>query len=163
MDRSNTIERIGSNIVRIAAVSQRKYLTKTHSAGTPKFGVGCLPKTRDNRGMESKAADKPVPLQITAMWSDERLILRETQRAVTPFGGIAVSFPGQNRLRGSSSAAHASSLPSPNHIDPTFTFTAFLVSISPGSLATRTPYEREESPSVPRGAFSPERMAVTTA
>jgi len=40
--------------------------------------------------MESSATDKPVPREIAALWSDERLILRETQRAVTPFGGIAV-------------------------------------------------------------------------
>ena len=40
--------------------------------------------------MESNATDKPVPREIIALLSDERLILRETQRAVTPFGGIAV-------------------------------------------------------------------------
>jgi hypothetical protein len=40
--------------------------------------------------MESDATDKPVPREITALLSNERLILRETQRAVTPFGGIAV-------------------------------------------------------------------------
>lgn len=50
-----------------------------------------------NREMESNATDKPVPREITALLSDERLILRETQRAVTPFGGIAVfiSFLGK--------------------------------------------------------------------
>src|SRR6266566_3368473 len=59
--------------------------------------------------MESNATDKPVPREITALLSDERLILRETQRAVTPFGGIAVfvSFSEQDRLRGSGSAAYA--------------------------------------------------------
>lgn len=41
--------------------------------------------------MKSIARDKPVPREITALLlQDERLILRETQRAVTPFGGIAV-------------------------------------------------------------------------
>src|ERR1700681_3691165 len=40
--------------------------------------------------MESSATDKPVQREIAALWSDERLILRETQSAVTPFGGIAV-------------------------------------------------------------------------
>ena len=47
--------------------------------------------------MESNAADKPVPREINALLSDGRLILRETQRAVTPFGGIAVfiSFLGK--------------------------------------------------------------------
>src|SRR5215813_11865607 len=33
--------------------------------------------------MESNATDKPVPREITALLSDERLILRETQRAAT--------------------------------------------------------------------------------
>src|SRR5215813_6607239 len=42
--------------------------------------------------MEPEAADNAVPREITALLSDERLILRETQRAVTPFGGVAVSF-----------------------------------------------------------------------
>src|SRR5260370_20843860 len=47
--------------------------------------------------MESSATDKTVPREITALLSDERLILRETQRAVTPFGGVAVfiSFLGK--------------------------------------------------------------------
>ena len=40
--------------------------------------------------MESDATDKPVPREVEALLSDERLILRETQRAVTPFGGVAV-------------------------------------------------------------------------
>src|SRR5450759_391802 len=40
--------------------------------------------------MESNGTDKPAPRQSAALLSDERLILRETQRAVTPFGGIAV-------------------------------------------------------------------------
>ena len=40
--------------------------------------------------METNATDKPVAREITVLLSDERLILRETQRAVTPFGGIAV-------------------------------------------------------------------------
>ena len=40
--------------------------------------------------MEANAADKPVPREIGALLSNERLILRQTQRAVTPFGGLAV-------------------------------------------------------------------------
>ena len=62
--------------------------------------------------MESGAADKPVPREIDALLSDERLILRETQRAVTPFWrdrGFHF-LPGQDRLCGSGSAAHADSL-----------------------------------------------------
>jgi hypothetical protein len=62
--------------------------------------------------MQSNAADKPVPREISALISDERLILRETQRAVTPFGGIAVfiSFLGKDRLCGNGSEAHANPL-----------------------------------------------------
>ena len=62
--------------------------------------------------MESNATDKPVPREINALLSDERLILRETQRAVTPFGGIAVfiSFSRKDRLREGDSAAHADRL-----------------------------------------------------
>jgi hypothetical protein len=40
--------------------------------------------------MEANAADKPVPREIGALLSGERLILRQTERAVTPFGGLAV-------------------------------------------------------------------------
>ncbi len=47
--------------------------------------------------MESDIPDKPVPREIRALLSDERLIVRETQRAVPPFGGVAVflSFLGK--------------------------------------------------------------------
>jgi hypothetical protein len=46
--------------------------------------------------MESSGTDKPVPREINALWG-EWLILRETLRAVTPFGGVAVfiSFLGK--------------------------------------------------------------------
>src|SRR5216684_6580673 len=62
--------------------------------------------------MESNATDKPVPREITALLSDERLILRETQRAVTPFGGVAVFIfvSRQDRLCEGGSGAHADSL-----------------------------------------------------
>lgn len=51
--------------------------------------------------MESNPADKPVPREMTALLSDERLVLRETQRAATQFGGIAVfiSYLGKIGLR----------------------------------------------------------------
>src|SRR6266849_293015 len=59
--------------------------------------------------MGTNATDKPVPREITALLSDERLILRETQRAVTPFwrdGGFYFVF-GKDRIRGGDSAAYA--------------------------------------------------------
>ena len=48
--------------------------------------------------MGTNATDKPVPREITALLSDERLILRETERAVTPFGGIAVFISFLDRI-----------------------------------------------------------------
>ena len=79
--------------------------------------------------------DKPVPHQITALLSDERLILRETQRAVTPFGGVAVFISFLEKI--SFVKAIQQYMPivwrSPNHIDPSFTFTAFLVSVLLGA------------------------------
>jgi hypothetical protein len=40
--------------------------------------------------MEPTTPDKPVPREVHALQADERRILRETQRAVTPFGGLSV-------------------------------------------------------------------------
>ena len=40
--------------------------------------------------MEANAADKPVLRESGALLSSERLILRQTERAATPFGGLAV-------------------------------------------------------------------------
>ena len=85
--------------------------------------------------MESNATDKPVPREITALLSDERLILRETQRAVTPFGGVAVFISFLSKI--GFIAALRQHMPirwkSPNHINPSATFTAFLVSVLVGA------------------------------
>jgi DNA-directed RNA polymerase subunit N (RpoN/RPB10) len=85
--------------------------------------------------MESNATDKPVPREITAVLSDERLILRETQRAVTPFGGVAVfiSFLGKIGFVKAVREHMPIRWRSPNHIDPTSTFTAFLISVLVGA------------------------------
>ena len=85
--------------------------------------------------MESNATDKSVPREITALLSDERLILRETKRAVTPFGGIAVfiSFLGKIGFVEAIRQHMPICWKSPNHIDPTVTFTAFLVSVLVGA------------------------------
>jgi hypothetical protein len=85
--------------------------------------------------MESNATDKSVPRAIDALLSDERLILRETRRAVTPFGGIAVFISFLEKI-GFVEAVRQHMpirLKSPNHIDPTITFTAFLVSVLVGA------------------------------
>ena len=85
--------------------------------------------------MESNATDKLVPREIIALLSDERLILRQTQRAVTPFGGIAVFISFLNKI--GFPAAVRQHMPirwkSPNHIDPCSTFTAFLVAVLVGA------------------------------
>ena len=90
--------------------------------------------------MESNATDKPVPSEVNALLSDERLILRETQRAVTPFGGIAVFISFLEKI--GFVVAVRQHMPivlrSPNHIDPSITFTAFLVSVPVGSRAFRS-------------------------
>src|SRR6201982_12671 len=85
--------------------------------------------------MESSATDKPVPREIAALLSDERLILRETQRAVTPFGGIAVfiSFLGKVGYVEALRQHMPIRWKSPNHIDPSSTFTAFLLSVLVGA------------------------------
>ena len=85
--------------------------------------------------MELKATDKPVPREITALLSDERLILRETQRAVTPFGGIAVFISYLSKIGFVEAVRQHMPIcwKAPNHIDPSSTFTAFLVSVLVGA------------------------------
>ncbi len=71
--------------------------------------------------MESNVADKPVPREIDALLSDERLILRETQRAVTPFGGIAVFISFLDKIGFVEAVRQHMPIRwrSPNYIDPT--------------------------------------------
>ena len=40
--------------------------------------------------MRPQATDDLVPREMLALLSNERLVVRETQRAVTPFGGMVV-------------------------------------------------------------------------
>jgi hypothetical protein len=84
--------------------------------------------------MESNTTDKPVPREISALLSKERLIVRETQRAVTPFGGLAVliSFLGKIGFVETMRRHMPIRWTSPNQIDPTTTFTAFLMSVLVG-------------------------------
>ena len=79
--------------------------------------------------------DKPVPREIIALLSDERLILRETKRAVTPFGGIAVFLSFLRKIGFVETIRQHMPIcwKSPNHIDPTVSFTAFLVSVLVGA------------------------------
>jgi hypothetical protein len=84
--------------------------------------------------VESSATDKPVQREIRSLLSGERLILRETKRAVTPFGGLAVflSFLGRigfvEKLRQHMPVCWRS----PNQIEPTATLMGFLMTVLVG-------------------------------
>jgi hypothetical protein len=85
--------------------------------------------------VETNTPDKTVPREISALLSSERLILRETNRAVTPFGGVAVfiSFLQKIELVAQLKRHMPIRWKSPNRIDPTDTFLAFLVSVLVGA------------------------------
>jgi Transposase DDE domain group 1 len=85
--------------------------------------------------MEPNASDKPVPREIAAVLSDERVILRETKRAVTPFGGVAVFISFLTKIGLAETVRQHMPIVwrSPNHIDPTCTFTAFLITVLAGA------------------------------
>jgi hypothetical protein len=62
-------------------------------AGKRNCAIGRLSVLVVNTVNSSKSKSRgiyPVPREIAALLSSERLILRETKRAVTPFGGVAV-------------------------------------------------------------------------
>ena len=73
--------------------------------------------------------------KITSLWGEKKVILRETPRAVTPFGGLSVSieFLTQIGFREQLRRALPVRLESPNAIDPGETFTAFPISVVAGA------------------------------
>jgi DNA-directed RNA polymerase subunit N (RpoN/RPB10) len=85
--------------------------------------------------VEANTSDKLVPQEITALLSGERVILRETQRAVTPFGGVAVFIAYLQKIGLVEQVRRH--LPvrwkSPNHIEPTATWMAFLMTVLVGA------------------------------
>jgi hypothetical protein len=85
--------------------------------------------------VETNTANKSVPREVAALLSSQRLILRETKRAVTPFGGVAVfiSFLRKIDLVGQLRQHMPIQWRSPNHIDPTTTFIAFLITVLVGA------------------------------
>jgi hypothetical protein len=85
--------------------------------------------------VEPNTTDNSVPREINALLSGERLILRETQRAVTPFGGLAVfvSYLGKIDVVGKIRESMPVCWRSPNQIDPTHTFMAFLIAVLTGA------------------------------
>jgi hypothetical protein len=85
--------------------------------------------------VEANTPDKTVPREITALLSSERVILRETKRAVTPFGGVAIfiCFLQRIDLVGQLRRHMPIRWKSPNQIDPTATFLAFLMTVMVGA------------------------------
>jgi Transposase DDE domain group 1 len=85
--------------------------------------------------MESENVDKSVPREIRALFSSQRVVLRETSRAVTPFGGVAVFVAFLEKLNFIDKVRRHMPFrfTSPNHIEPTITLTAFLVSVLAGA------------------------------
>ena len=85
--------------------------------------------------MEIETTDNSVPREMAALLSGERLILRETNRAVTPFGGVAVfiSFLRKIDLMGQLRRHMPIQWKSPNQIDSTTTFLAFLTTVLVGA------------------------------
>jgi Transposase DDE domain group 1 len=76
-----------------------------------------------------------VQREITALWGKRKVILRQTPRAVTPFGGLSVfiEFLGKIGYRQQVSQHLPVHLESPNAIDPGQTLTAFLISVVAGA------------------------------
>ena len=85
--------------------------------------------------METNTPDKTVPREIAALLSGERVILRETQRAVTPFGGVAVFIAYLHKVGMVEQIRRHMPIvwKSPNRIDPTDTFVAFLMVVLVGA------------------------------
>jgi hypothetical protein len=86
----------------------------------------------DKRNFEE---DKTVHWKITSVWGGKKVELRETPRAVTPFGGLVVFFEFLRQVGyGEAVRQHLPfRLTSPNAIDPVETFTAFLLSVVAGA------------------------------
>ena len=85
--------------------------------------------------MKPDAMDNPVPREMLTLLSKERLVVRETQRAVTPFGGMVVfvSFLQRIDLVGQIRSHMPIRWRSPNQIDPAATLIAFLVAVLVGA------------------------------
>jgi len=73
--------------------------------------------------------------KITSLWGEKKVVLRQTPRAVTPFGGLSVFIEFLGKI-GFSERVHGDlpvHLQSPNAIDPGETFTAFVISVVAGA------------------------------
>jgi len=76
-----------------------------------------------------------VQREINPLWGEKKVILRQTPRAVTPFGGLSVfiAFLQKIGYRQQVSEHMPVHLHSPNAINPGETFTAFLISVVAGA------------------------------
>src|SRR5689334_12782263 len=85
--------------------------------------------------MSPQARDSSVPREVLALLSKERLIVRETQRAVTPFGGLVVFLEFLRRidLVGQIRTHMPIRWRSHNRIDPAATLIAFLMAVLVGA------------------------------
>jgi hypothetical protein len=85
--------------------------------------------------MEEDTRDCSVPREVLALLSEERLILRETGRAVTPFGGVAVFVAYLRKVGFVEKLRQCMPIcwRSPNQIEPAATFTAFLIAVLVGA------------------------------
>lgn len=85
--------------------------------------------------MGQESGDLCVPREALALLSDERLIQRETSRAVTPFGGVAVFVAYLRKVEFVEKVRQCMPIcwRSPNQIEPAATFIAFLMAVLVGA------------------------------
>src|SRR5436190_18862361 len=85
--------------------------------------------------MEEDTRDYCVPREALTLLSDKGLILRETGRAVTPFGGVAVFVAYLRKVNFVEKLRQCMPIcwRSPNQIEPAATFSAFLMAVLVGA------------------------------
>src|SRR3982751_1413476 len=85
--------------------------------------------------MEKDTRDYCVPREAVTLLSEERLILRETKRAIMPFGGVAVFVAYLHKVGFGEKLRQCMPIcwRSPNQIEPAATFTAFLIAVLVGA------------------------------
>jgi hypothetical protein len=85
--------------------------------------------------MKNSTPDNPVPREFNALLNGERMVLRETNRDVTPFGGtsVFVTYLRKIGLVGKLRQWMPVQWRSPNHIDPSVTFVSFLMAVLLGA------------------------------
>jgi hypothetical protein len=79
--------------------------------------------------------NKTVQEKLTPLFGKKKVLLRQTERAVTPWGGMAVFVQFLNRIgfRDAVVQSLPIQLESPNAIAPVQTFTAFLIAVLSGA------------------------------